>query len=197
MPKVWPYGTGAAETVLLVRRPAAKVWILYRQWLEPAYKWILYDWVRDGPRMLGICHSRYSDCRGRRRVLYHGSGTGAVEGSVRNAVFDTGSDIESGTSGLYGFDLFVFLLLRMGRKGPWVLKKNKPPLRYGAGVICFRKIRRARCRIRRTSRRSHGIWRRQTGRQDRIMKSPAGSAIGRCRTGLRRIVAGTGCRAGR
>lgn len=197
MPEVRPYGTGAAETVLLVRRPAAEVWILYRQWLEPAPEWILYDWVRDGTRMLGICHSRHPDCRGRRRVLHHRSGTGPNEGPVRNSVFDTGSDIESGISGFYGFDLSVFLLLRMGRKGPWVLKKNKPPLRYGAGVICFRKIRRVRCRIRRTSRRSHGIRRRQTGRQDRIMKSPAGSAIGRCRTGLRRIVAGTGCRAGR
>lgn len=197
MPEVRPYGTGAAETVFLVRRPAAEVWILYRQWLKPAPEWILYDWVRDGTRMLGVCHSRHLDCRGRRRVLYYRSGTGPNEGPVRNSVFDTGSDIESGISGLYGPDLFVFLLLRMGRKGPWVLKKNKPPLRYGAGVICFRKIRRARCRIRRTSRRSHGIWRRQTGRQDRIMKSPAGLAIGRCRTGLRRIVVGTGCRAGR
>ena len=197
MPEVRPYGTGAAETVLLVRRPAAEVWILYRQWLEPAYEWIFCAWVRDEPWMLAVCHSRHSGCRGRRRVLYHRSGTGPVERSVRNSVFDTGSDIESGMSGLHGFDLSVFLLLRMGRKGPWVLKKNKPPLRYGAGVICFRKIRRARCRIRRTIRRSHGIWRRQTGRQDRIMKSPAGSAIGRCRTGLRRIVAGIGCRADR
>ena len=46
-----------------------------------------------------------------------------MRGSVRNSVFDTGSDIESGTSGLYGPDLSVFLLLRMGRKGPRVLKK--------------------------------------------------------------------------
>lgn len=126
MPEVRPYGTGAAETVLLVRRPAAEVWILYRQWLEPAPEWILYDWVRDGTRMLGICHSWYFDCRGRRRVLYHRSGTGPNEGSVRNSVFDTGSDIESGTSGLYGSDVSVFLLLRMGRKGSWVLKKINP-----------------------------------------------------------------------
>lgn len=126
MPEVRPYGTGAAETVLLVRRPAAEVWILYRQWFEPAYKWILYDWVRDGPRMLGICHSRHSDCRDRRCILYYWSGTGPVERSVRNSVFDTGSDIESGISGSYGFDLSVFLLLRMGRKGPWFLKKINP-----------------------------------------------------------------------
>ena len=29
MPEVRPYGTGAAETVFLVQRPAAEVWILY------------------------------------------------------------------------------------------------------------------------------------------------------------------------
>ena len=126
MPEVRPYGTGAAETVLLVRCPAAEVRILYRQWLEPAFEWILYDWVRDGPRMLGICHSRHFDCRGRCRVLYHRSGTGPVERSVRNSVFDTGSDIESGISGLYGFDVSVLIRLRMGRKGPWVVKKINP-----------------------------------------------------------------------
>lgn len=135
MQEVRPYGAGAAETVFLVRRPAAEVWILYRQWLEPASEWILYDWVRDGSRMLGICHSRHPDCRGRRRVLYHRSGTGPNEGPVRNSVFDTGSDIESGASGLYGFDLSVFLLLCMGRKGPWVLKKITPAPIWSGGYL--------------------------------------------------------------
>lgn len=135
MPEVRPYGTGAAETVFLVWRPATEVWILYRQWFEPAYEWILYDWVRDGPRMLAVCRSRHFDCRGRRRVLYHWFGTGPVERPVRNSVFDTGSDIESGIFGLYGSDLFVFILLRMGRKGPWVLKKITPAPIWSGGYL--------------------------------------------------------------